>query len=265
MFWFAFVYALKIGFIDILKVFWSSVYTFTLITIVIEHLLCQETWEIWISLAPDSHLYYFLSRITRHAICLFFLDMYQSIRFYSFFLHIFSSSNLIFPNQIKFFSCMLFPVFHCLLSYTKSGIHHNTITNHHKENKTLFFNSICISSIWLLHSAFCAKVTTFNLISKSICAPLSLPDSLHKSPSHYNYVPGSFWLPQYLCKLVFMKSSWQVSCILASFLIHLRCLLQEGGTHSKWQFNFRPIYAYLTPLSIKELYTTVFFSSSKKW
>lgn len=167
--------------------------------------------------------------------------------------------------RLNFFSCMLFPVFHCLLSYIKSGIHHNTITNHHKENKTLFFNSICISSIWLLHSAFCAKVTTFNLISKSICAPLSLPDSLRKSPSHYNYVPGSFWLPQYLCKLVSMKSSWQVSCILASFLIHLRCLLQEGGTHSKWQFNFRPIYAYLTPLSIKELHTTVFFSSSKKW
>lgn len=102
---------LKIGII--LKVFWSPLHTFTLITIVIEHLLSLETWDIWTSLVPEARLYYFLLRITGYAVCLIFTKVSDFI-----FFHTFSSPNLIFPNHIKIFSCMLFLVFHCLPSYT---------------------------------------------------------------------------------------------------------------------------------------------------
>ena len=95
----------------ILKVFWSPLHTFTLITIVIEHLLRMETWDIWTSLVPDARLYYFLLRITRYAVCLIFTKVSDFIFF----------SYIFFPKfdlHAQIFSCMLFLVFHCLPSYT---------------------------------------------------------------------------------------------------------------------------------------------------
>lgn len=149
---------------------------------------------------------------------------------------------------------MLFPVFHCLLFHALSGIHYSWVTNHHKENTTLFSNSISISSfkLWHLHFVPKSQPSTWDLTPSVSPLVFQFPSpNLQVTKIMFQVSFGSLSPPMWIC-----VRGEQLVC-----LTYFGKLADASSVHTprtehtfQMTIHYKAYNAYHPPPFIKELH-----------